>query len=56
MGNYDSLIKELATSINKMVNLPLVNEQNEQAIFELVLNILVGMFIDELDDLAELMQ
>lgn len=53
MGNTDDLVRELATRINKVVNLPLVNEQNEQAVFELVIGILLGFFMDELGELAD---
>lgn len=52
MANYDDLVRELATRINKVVNLPLVNEQNEQAVFELVIGILMGFFLDELSYLS----
>jgi len=47
--NHSELVKELATRINKAVNIPLVNEANEQAIFELIIGILLNLFLDELD-------
>jgi hypothetical protein len=43
------LVKELATRINKVVNIPLINEENEQVFFELVVAILLDIFLDELD-------
>ncbi len=33
----EMLAKELATRVNKAVNLPLINEENEQAFFELII-------------------
>ena len=49
MNDNNILIKELATRINQLVNIPLINEQNEQAFFELVISILLGIFLDEVD-------
>jgi len=49
MNDNNILVKELATRINQLVDIPLINEQNEQAFFELVLSILLGIFLDELD-------
>jgi len=49
MNGDNILIKELATRINKFVNIPLINEQNEQAFFELIISILLGIFLDEVD-------
>lgn len=46
------LVKELATRINAVVNIPLINEKNEQAVFELILGILLGLFLDELEELV----
>ncbi len=43
------LVKELATRINKLVNIPLINEQNEQVFFEMVVAILLDIFLGELD-------
>lgn len=53
MANYDNLVHELALRINKAINIPLVNEKNEQAVFELVISILMGFFIDELESLSD---
>ena len=49
MNDNNILIKELANRINQLVNIPLINEQNEQAFFELVISILLGIFLDEVD-------
>ena len=49
--NHSELVKELATRINKAVNIPLVNEDNEQAICELIIGILLNLFMDELEAL-----
>ena len=49
MTDKTILIKELATRINKLVDIPLINEQNEQAFFEFVLSFLFNIFMDELD-------
>jgi len=49
MNDNNILVKELATRINQLVDIPLINEQNEQVFFELVLSILLGIFLDELD-------
>ncbi len=43
------LVIELATRINKLVNIPLINEQNEQVFFEMVVAILLDIFLGELD-------
>ncbi|MCD8480715.1 MAG: hypothetical protein LRZ88_11205 [Candidatus Cloacimonetes bacterium] len=47
------LARELATKINKMVNIPLIREEDEQIIFELIVLILLdfvlgGMLWDEI--------
>ena len=49
MNDNNILIKELANRINQLVNIPLINEQNEQAFFELVISILLVIFLDEVD-------
>ena len=49
MNDNNILIKELANRINQLVNIPLINEQNEQTFFELVISILLGIFLDEVD-------
>jgi len=43
------LARELATRINKMVNIPLINEENEQIFFELIVTILLQILFDNLD-------
>ncbi len=49
MQANNPLVKELATRINKLVNIPLINEQNEQVFFEMVVGILLDIFLSELD-------
>ncbi|MEN6445436.1 MAG: hypothetical protein ABFC98_05260 [Candidatus Cloacimonas sp.] len=49
MTDKATLTKELATRINKLLDIPLINEQNEQAFFEFVLSFLLNVFLDELD-------
>ena len=49
MNDNNILVKELATRINQLVDIPLINEQNEQAFFELIISILLGIFLDEVD-------
>ena len=49
MQANNPLVKELATRINKLVNIPLINEQNEQVFFEMVVGILLDIFLGELD-------
>jgi hypothetical protein len=53
MQNNNPLVKELATRINKLVNIPLINEQNEQVFFELVVAILLDIFFSEIDQQME---
>ncbi|HOH97173.1 MAG TPA: hypothetical protein PL188_02565 [Candidatus Cloacimonadota bacterium] len=43
------LAKELATKINRMVNIPLIREEDEQIFFELIVSILLELFLDSLD-------
>jgi len=43
------LVRSLATRINELVNIPLINEENEQIFFELVVSILLQMFFNTLD-------
>jgi hypothetical protein len=50
MIDNQKLVKELATRINRIVNIPLVNEENEQAFFEMVVSILLGIFFAEIDN------
>jgi len=49
MTDKATLTKELATRINKLLDIPLINEQNEQAFFEFVLSFLLNVFLEELD-------
>jgi hypothetical protein len=48
-SSYNPLVRDLATRINKMVNIPLVNEANEQIFFELIVTILLQLFFESLD-------
>jgi hypothetical protein len=50
MSNNQELVQELATRINRLVNIPLINEQNEQLFFEMVVSILLGIFLNEIDN------
>ena len=50
MDEKQTLVKELATRINSIVNIPLINEQNEQIFFEMVVSILIGIFFEEIDN------
>ena len=47
------MAREIATRINKMVNIPFINEEQEQVIFEFVVMILLDLFISGLDSLTE---
>nr|MDK2851083.1 hypothetical protein [Candidatus Cloacimonadota bacterium] len=47
---YNPLVRDLADRVNKIVNIPLVNEENEQIFFELVVTILLQLFLDTLDN------
>ncbi len=49
MTDRNILVKELATRINALLDIPLINEENEQIFFELVLSVLMEIFLDELD-------
>lgn len=42
------MAKELATRINKMVNIPLVSEENEQAFFEMMVLMVLDLVISRL--------
>lgn len=44
----NSLARELATRLNKMINIPLINEEVEQAFFEMVVSMLLGLILDKL--------
>lgn len=50
MNSDNTLVQELATRVNKIVNIPLINEQNEQVFFELVVTVLLEIFFDEIDN------
>ncbi|MCB5234648.1 MAG: hypothetical protein LHW60_05325 [Candidatus Cloacimonetes bacterium] len=42
----DELIKDLATKVNKLINIPLLNEETEQALFEMLISIILGLVLD----------
>lgn len=44
----DKLARELATRVNKMINIPLINEETEQVFFELMIGIILGIIFDHL--------
>jgi hypothetical protein len=44
----NTLAKELATRINKLVNIPLVKEEDEQAFFEMVVKLVLEIVISRL--------
>jgi len=44
-----SLARELATKINRLVNIPLIREEDEQLFFELIVLILLNLFLSGLD-------
>ncbi|MDI9528699.1 MAG: hypothetical protein QM233_02065 [Candidatus Cloacimonadota bacterium] len=43
-----ALAKELATKVNGIVNIPLVDEEHEQAFFELLIVILLEILLNKL--------
>ncbi|MCK9557423.1 MAG: hypothetical protein PHO85_06220 [Candidatus Cloacimonetes bacterium] len=43
------LVREIATRINELINIPLINEKNEQIFFELIVNILMQILLNALD-------
>lgn len=43
-----ALAKELATKVNGIVNIPLVDEEHEQAFFELLIVILLQILLNKL--------
>ncbi len=47
------LAKELATKLNHLVNIPFIKEEDEQVFFELVVNIVLGAVLANLDKLSE---
>lgn len=46
-----TLARELATKINKLINIPLIREEDEQIIFELIVLILLDIFFSGLDEM-----
>lgn len=44
-----SLAKELAGQINRVVNIPLVTEENEQAFFEMVVMLILSAVLEQFD-------
>ena len=47
------LAKELATKLNRLVNIPFIKEEDEQAFFELVVNIVLGAVLANFDKLTD---
>jgi len=47
------LAKELATKLNKLVNIPFIKEEDEQAFFEVVVNIVLGAVLANFDKLTD---
>mgnify|MGYP000913811005 CR=1 FL=1 len=43
------LLREIASRINELINIPLINEKNEQIFFELIVNILMQNLLNVLD-------
>jgi hypothetical protein len=43
------LVKELATKINRSINIPFVNEDQEQAFFEMILLMVLDTLLGQLD-------
>ncbi|MFO8144274.1 MAG: hypothetical protein R6T89_00870 [Candidatus Syntrophosphaera sp.] len=43
-----ALAKELATRVNNTVDIPLVNEEDEQALFELIILIVIELIFTKL--------
>jgi hypothetical protein len=43
------LVREIASRINELINIPLINEKNEQIFFELIVNILMQNLLNLLD-------
>ncbi|MDD3535595.1 MAG: hypothetical protein PHC50_05555 [Candidatus Cloacimonetes bacterium] len=44
-----TLARELATKINKVVNIPLMNEKEEQILFELIILVILDIFLSGVD-------
>lgn len=49
-----ALVRALAARINEMVNIPLINEDNEQIFFELIVSILLQIFFNTLEMEADI--
>lgn len=47
------LAKELATKLNHLVNIPFIKEEDEQAFFEVVVNIVLGAVLANFDKLTD---
>lgn len=43
--NYNQIVKELARIINEKLDIPLINEQTEQLLFEFILNLAFNLLI-----------
>ncbi len=43
------LVKELATKINRSINIPFINEDQEQAFFEMILLLVLDTLLGQLD-------
>ncbi|HNX37745.1 MAG TPA: hypothetical protein PL124_05770 [Candidatus Cloacimonadota bacterium] len=49
--NIAVLAKELATFVNKLVNVPFVSEEEEQFVFELVILKALQLFTSQLEEI-----
>ena len=47
------LAKELTTKLNHLVNIPFIKEEDEQAFFEVVVNIVLGAVLANFDKLTD---
>ncbi|MCB5286389.1 MAG: hypothetical protein LHW64_01125 [Candidatus Cloacimonetes bacterium] len=47
--NGNPLAYELASRLNELINIPLINEENEQIFFDLIITILLQLLYDSLD-------
>jgi len=47
------LAKELASKLNHLVNIPFIKEEDEQVFFELVVNIVLGAVLTNIEKLTE---
>jgi hypothetical protein len=46
--DIDQLTEEIATLLNKKFNLPLINEDNEQKLFEFLVHLLLTLLLDRI--------